>query len=236
MPHSSRQIKAVLLDIDGTLIDSNGAHASGWVDAFADDGRDIPHEEIRRLIGMGGERILKHYGIEPESERGERLRDLAGRYFKERYMPSIPAFPEVRELLERMKADGLKLVVATSAGSDLLEGLLERAGVTDLIDEATSASDVKHSKPAPDIVLAALEKSGRDADEVLMLGDTPYDVEASQRAGVPIVAVLCGGWDAESLEGADAIYEDPADLLARYDSSPFVQGTAPQGGGTVFVV
>ena len=236
MPKSERQIKAVLLDIDGTLIDSNGAHASGWVDAFADEGRDVPHDEIRRMIGMGGERILRRYGIEPESEHGERLRSEAVRYFRERYLPHIPAFPNVRELLERMRADGLKLVVATSAGEDLLDGLLERAGVSDLIDAATSASEVENSKPAPDIVLAALKQSGQGADEVIMLGDTPYDVQASQAAGVPIVAVLCGGWDAESLQGADAIYESPADILATYDTSPFVQGTAPQGGGTVFIV
>jgi HAD superfamily hydrolase (TIGR01549 family) len=224
MQRNGRTVRAVLLDIDGTLIDSNGSHAAGWVDAFADAGREVPHGEVRAMIGMGGERILDYYGIEPESDEGKRLRSEAVRYFKERYLPRIQAFPGVRPLLERMRADGLQLVVATSAGGDLLEGLLERAGVGDLIDAATTASEVEESKPAPDIVHAAMKKCTCGPDEVVMLGDTPYDVEAARRAGVPVVAVLCGGWDSESLKGADAIYESPEDLLARYEESMFAAG------------
>ena len=226
MPPFPQNPCAVLLDIDGTLIDSNGAHARGWVDAFADTGRTVPYEEVRAMIGMGGERILRRYEIDPASDEGERLREEATRYFKDEYMPQIEPFPQVRDLLERMRQNGLRLVVATSAGGDLLEGLLRIAGVEDLIDAATTASDVRDSKPAPDIVHAALDKSGCKANEVIMLGDTPYDVEAARSAHVPIVAVTCGGWDAEALRDADAVYEDPSDLLARYDDSPFAGVTS----------
>lgn len=218
---NATRLCAVLLDIDGTLIDSNGAHARGWVDAFAEVGRQVPFDELRSQIGMGGERILRRYGYDPESDEGEALRSRAAVIFKQTYLQTIEPFEGVRALLGRMRADGMRLIVATSAGGDLLEGLLEIAGVGDLIDAATSASDVSDSKPAPDIVLAALGKSGCSKDHVMMLGDTPYDVEACRRADVPLVALTCGGWDASELQGAQAIYRDPSDLLAQYETSPF---------------
>jgi phosphoglycolate phosphatase-like HAD superfamily hydrolase len=110
-------------------------------------------------------------------------------------------------------------VVATSADGADLKGLLEQAGVRDLIEESTSSGDVEASKPDPDIVVAALEKSGAAAHEVVMLGDTPYDVEAASRAGVRIIGVRCGGWNDRELRGAVAVYDDPEDLLAHYGES-----------------
>jgi phosphoglycolate phosphatase-like HAD superfamily hydrolase len=120
-----------------------------------------------------------------------------------------------------MLAQGLELIVATSAKSDELRALLERAGVSDLIQLASSADDAEHSKPDPDIVLAALRLNGSQAAHSVMIGDTPYDVEAAARARVPCIALRCGGWwDDDAFSQATAIYDHPADLLANFDESP----------------
>jgi phosphoglycolate phosphatase-like HAD superfamily hydrolase len=214
-----------VLDVDGTLIDSNDAHARAWVETAAEIGHEVAFEEVRRLIGMGGDRVLPALtGLDEESPEGERVSERRGTLFRERYLAGLSPFPRVRELLERLRDDGYRLVVASSAGEDDLTKLLERAGVADLIEERTSSSDADHSKPAPDIVEAALRSAGVGADGAIMLGDTPYDVEASLRAGVPIVAVRSGGWDDRALRGAVAVYEDAAELLRRYDASPFARG------------
>lgn len=219
-------LKAVILDIDGTLIDSNDAHTQAFVDAAAELGLDgAGFDEIRKMIGMGGDKLIpRAFGFEEESPDGERLSEAKGRIFEERYLPEIRPTPGARELLERLRAEGYTLVVATSAGGDVLDGLLRAAGVRDLIEDATSASDVEDSKPEPDAVKAALRKAGARPDEAVMLGDTPYDVEAATRAGVVILAVRTGGWDDAALDGAAGIYDHPADLLARYAESPLARG------------
>lgn len=217
--------KAVILDIDGTLIDSNDAHARAWADVGKEFGYEIPFEKARRLIGMGGDKVLPELtGVEEDDSEGERITERRGEIFRSRYLAELQAFPGTRELLQRMKEDGLKLVVATSASADDLEGLLEASGAADLIEETTSSGDAENSKPDPDIVEAALEETGYPAEQVVMIGDTPYDVEAATRAGVGIIAVRCGGWGDEELRGALAVYEDPADLLEHYDESPLGRG------------
>jgi phosphoglycolate phosphatase-like HAD superfamily hydrolase len=130
------------------------------------------------------------------------------------------ALPQARSLVERMHADGHKLVVASSAQAAEIEPLLQRAQVADLLTERISATDAQRSKPAPDTVYAALERLGLPADAVVMIGDTPYDIAAASQAGVATIALRCGGWDDVALAGALAIYDDPADLLANYDTSP----------------
>jgi phosphoglycolate phosphatase-like HAD superfamily hydrolase len=126
-----------------------------------------------------------------------------------------------------MRDEGLKLVVASSAKEDELTPLLEKAGTADLIEKKTSSDDAENSKPDPDIVKAALDRSGLAPDEVVMLGDTPYDIEAASRAGVRAVALRSGGWKDRDLSGAIAAYDDPADLLAHYDSSPLKRNVSP---------
>ena len=219
------RINAVLLDVDGTLIYSNDAHAQSYVDAGRELGVEMDFEEVRRRIGMGGDKLLPEVsGIEEESELGEKISGRKKEIFKERYLPQLKPTPGARELLERLRADGKRLVVATSAKKDEMKDILEQAGVADLIDAATSSSDAEESKPEPDIVEAALEQAGFPAEQVVMLGDTPYDVTAATRAGVAIVAVRTGGWGDEELEGALAVYEHPSDLLAHYEESPLAGG------------
>ena len=220
-------VRAAILDIDGTLIDSNDAHAQAWVDVGKEMGFDIEFGHVRRLIGMGGDKVLPEItGLEDESDEAEKVKKRRGEIFQERYLPTLQPFPQARELLERFQADGMALVVATSASKDDMAKLLEKAGIKDLIEEKTSQSDVEASKPDPDVIEAAVEKAGCKPSEAVMLGDTPYDVEAARRAGVPCVALRCGGWGDEELKDAVAIYDDPADLLANYAGSPFGNGTA----------
>jgi HAD superfamily hydrolase (TIGR01509 family) len=173
---------------------------------------------------MGGDKLLPHVaGIDAASPEGERLAERRGEIFLSRYLPHLQPFPRVRELLERLARDGFRLVVATSARERELAPLLERAGVADLIARATSSDDAERSKPDPDIVAAALRRSKAPASAAVMIGDTPYDVEAATRAGVQIVAVECGGWRRQELAGALDVYSSPADILERYEYSVFAE-------------
>ena len=210
--------RGIIFDVDGTLIDSNDAHASAWVDAGAALGYDIAYDRVRALIGMGGDRVTPLVaGVEEDSDEGQELAEKRGEIFRRRYLPRLKAFPRVRELLQRLTDDGFTLVVASSASEDDLGALLERAGVADLIRDSTSSDDAEESKPEPDIVDAAVGRAGLPRERLIMVGDTPYDVEAARRARVPIVAVRCGGWGDGDLEGARTVVADPAELLARYE-------------------
>jgi HAD superfamily hydrolase (TIGR01509 family) len=215
-------IRAVLLDIDGTLVDSNDAHARAWVDALAQFGYPVAYDRIRALIGTGGDKLLvQAVGIEKDTPLGKQIDELRGKCFKRDHLPRLKCFPKVRDLLERMRGDGLRLVVATSAKEDEMNPLLDICGVRELIHARTSSDDAEQSKPDPDIIHAALSRADAPPEATLMLGDTPYDVQAARAAGVATVALRSGGWGDGALEGAIAIYNDAADLLARYDESPF---------------
>jgi HAD superfamily hydrolase (TIGR01509 family) len=220
----AHRTKGIILDIDGTLIDSNDAHARSWVETLEEFGIEADVDDARRMIGMGGDKLLPELaGVEVDSELGKRIVERRTELFKERYLPELRPFPKTRELVEHMRDRGLKVSVATSAKREELDPFLEVAGVRDLIESATSSSDAEESKPDPDIVEAALGRLDLPASAVVMLGDTPYDVEAATRAGVAIVAVRCGGWGDEDLAGAVAVYDDPADLLAHFDESPLAR-------------
>ena len=224
-------IEAVLLDIDGTLLDSNDAHAQAWSDALKEAGLEIGSEVVRPLIGMGADKLLPQLaGIDPKSDRGKPLVERRKEIFAKEYLPSVRRFPKARELLERMRDDGLRLVVATSASEDELHGLLEALGAEWLVDDRTTSSDAKRSKPDPDIVRVALEKAGVGPDRCVMLGDTQYDVEAASRSGVKVIAVRCGGSGDDLLRGAAEIYDDPAEILARYDETLIGRGVSAVKG------
>lgn len=218
-------LQAVILDIDGTLILSNDAHAQAWVEAFQEFGYEIKFEQVRPMIGMGGDRIIPKLvpGLSKEEGEGKKIADYRTEIFLSKYASTIYAANGSRELLLKMHNQGLKLVVATSAKSEELSTLLKIAEVDDLVEEATSSSDADSSKPAPDIVEAALNKSKMQPDQVVMLGDTPYDIQSANAVGVDVVAFRCGGFDDSELIKAIAIYNDPADLLAQYDHSPITK-------------
>jgi len=213
-------LKGVIFDIDGTLVDSNDAHAQSWVDTFAEAGYDVPFDVVRPLIGMGADKLLpKTIGIKHETAEAKKLIKRRSEIFREQYLPRLRPFNGSRELVLRVRSDGLKAIVATSAKDEELKGLLKAAQVEDLMQERATASDAKRSKPDPDIVEAAIDESDTEPETLVMIGDTPYDIEAATKARVRAIAFRSGGWADEALKGAVEIYDGPADLLAHYDSS-----------------
>ncbi|NML16453.1 HAD family hydrolase [Azohydromonas caseinilytica] len=223
--------EAVLLDIDGTLLDSNDAHAQSWVDVFQRHGLPPTFEQVRALIGKGGDKVLAELvQIDHESPQGKQLSDERRDVFLNRYLPDVKPTPGARALVQRLRDEEIKVVIATSAKGAELQALLRRAGVEDLIEEATTSDDADHSKPDPDIVQAALERAGVQPVEAIMIGDTPYDIEAAAKAGVDTLALRCGGWwDDAALGRAEAIYDSPADLLRRWEESPIAKRRIPGG-------
>jgi HAD superfamily hydrolase (TIGR01509 family) len=210
--------RGLILDIDGTLVDSNDAHAAAYVQAFAEMGAATDFTTVRRLIGMGGEKLVPTVrpGWTSASGLGAAVDRRKKEIFARTHLPRLRAFPGARRMVQRARDDGFRVAVASSAESELLAHLLRIADVDDLIEKRTGSSDVDHSKPDPDVVHAALHRLHMPAANAVMVGDTPYDIEAAKRAGVASIAVLCGGWDRDSLRGARAVCEGPADLAARW--------------------
>jgi HAD superfamily hydrolase (TIGR01509 family) len=166
---------------------------------------------------MGGDKIIPDVtGFDPESAEAKALAKRRGEIFNQKYLPHLKAFPGVRALFERMRNDGLELSIATSAKPEELEKLLRIANVADLVSETASKKKGERSKPDPDIVETAVQQSDFDVAQLVMVGDTPYDVEASGRAGVRSIAFRCGGWPDDRLRGATQIYDGARDMLARY--------------------
>jgi HAD superfamily hydrolase (TIGR01549 family) len=210
----------VIFDVDGTLVDSNDAHARAWVDAFAEHGITVAYDQVRRAIGMGGDKLMPLVsGLEEDSAAGKPIVKRRKDIFKSVWLPRLHAFENTRELVQRLVGDGFNLAIASSASDEELHPLLEVARVADLIPTRTSSDDADRSKPDPDIVKAALKRTGCPPERTVMVGDTPYDVEAALRAGIQIITLTCGGWNRQDLGGAVEIYDDPADLLRSYDRS-----------------
>lgn len=215
-------LRGVLLDVDGTLVDSNDLHARAWVDALAEVGIDVPFDAVRRAIGMGGDKLLPQVAhIEKDSPQGTQASKRRGEIFKAKYLDQVQAFPQTQTLLQRMKDAGLTLVVASSSEKDEVDALLQIAGATALVSAMSTSQDAGSSKPAPEPIEVALKKANLQPDQVLMLGDTPYDIEAASKAEVRTIALRSGGWSDTDLQDALAIYADPADLLAQFMQSPF---------------
>lgn len=219
-------IRAVIFDVDGTLVDSVDLHAQAWKDTFKQFGKDVPYEQVRNQIGKGGDQLMPVFFSQQElSEIGEELEKFRGDIFKREYLPRVKGFPQVRELFERILADGKKIALASSAKSDELATYKRVAQIEDLVQAETSADDADKSKPHPDIFQAALTELGEiPVNEVLVVGDTPYDAEAAGKIRLRTIGVLSGGFPETKLlaAGCMTIFEDAADLLARYEESPIV--------------
>ena len=220
--------KAIIFDVDGTLVDSVDLHARAWQDAFAEFGHQIALGELRGQIGKGGDQLMPVFlSADALDEQGQALEKRRGEILKQRYLGRIAAFPEVRALFERIRADGTKIVLASSAKSDELATYKKLADIADLVDAETSSEDAEKSKPHPDIFEAAIATiPGLAAADAIVVGDTPYDAEAAAKAGIRSVGVLCGGFPEAGLReaGCIAIYADPAQLLAQYADSPLAPG------------
>ncbi len=220
-------IKAVIFDVDGTLVDSVDLHARAWQEAFAHFGKQFDFERVRSQIGKGGDQLMPVFLSKEElDEFGEELEEYRGELFKREYLPRVKAFPAVRELFQRVKHEGLQIALASSAKADELKTYKKIARIEDLVEEETSSDDAEKSKPHPDIFEAALERLGDTRpSEAVVVGDTPYDAEAAGKAGLRTVGLLSGGFPEEDLRAAGCarIYRDAADLLANYDTSPLAK-------------
>jgi HAD superfamily hydrolase (TIGR01509 family) len=218
---ATSDLRAVLFDVDGTLVDSNDAHSEAWVRAFAEHDVHVDAKVVRRSIGMGGDKLMPQAsGIDEGSVLGERIAARRRAIFTEELLPRLQPFPGAGALVAAVRARGVTTVAASSATREELTRLLEIAGVREAMDGQTSSDDAERSKPDPDIVTAALAVARSEPRQAVMIGDTPYDVEAGTRAGVAVIAFRSGGWSDDELEGALAIYDGPADLLQHLDDSP----------------
>lgn len=221
LPSTGRQIIAdvstVLFDVDGTLIDSNAAHADTWTQALREHGIPCDVADIRPLVGMGSDKLLPRIAhLEEDSEEGRSIGQRKKALFAER-LPHLSATPGARPLIAYLRQLNKALVVATSAGEEEMAALLRQAGVIDLMPLRISKDDAAESKPDPDIVQAALDRVHASATRSIMIGDTPFDIEAAHRAGVAAIALRCGGyWSDADLQGALVILDDPAALLAYW--------------------
>jgi len=215
----SHMSKLFIFDVDGTLVDSNDFHALAWEKAFLQRGKTIPIQRIRREIGKGADQLLPVFLTKKEiAEFGEDLDELQGDIFMRDYFSQVRPFPKVRELFKAIHdADG-KIALASSSDKKHLEQYETIAQLEGLIDECASGDDAKRTKPAPDIFQIAMQRLGNPPkDSVILVGDTPHDALAAQKAGLQIVGVRCGGFPEADLKssGCFAVYEDPADILAN---------------------
>jgi HAD superfamily hydrolase (TIGR01509 family) len=215
-------IKALLCDIDGTLVQSNWLHAEAWQVALGAIGVHLPLEELRRQIGKGGDQLVPTFvpwWKQPHVQHP--LEEFRKFVFQSEYLSQVKPIPRVREFLLRLKEAGIRLSLASSASTEDLATYKKIASIEDLIEEESSKDDAKQSKPHPDIFEATLRRLGLKANEVLALGDTPYDAEAAGKAGVWTIGVMTGGWTREELLNAGCIevYEDVGELLDRFEES-----------------
>lgn len=222
-------LKAVIFDVDGTLVDSNEYHTEAWQRAFEHFGINVEPDAIRKQIGKGGDQLMPVFLSEQQVAKfGAALGKFRDELYMREYMPRVQAFPRVRDLFERICEQGLKIALATSAKDKELEANKKIAKIDDLVEHETKKDDVESSKPAPDVFAAALEKLKVDADEAIAVGDTPYDAEAGNRIHLRTIGFTCGGWPEQDLRKAGCIevYRDAADLLANFAKSSLDEGRA----------
>ncbi len=215
--------RAVLFDIDGTLVDSVDLHARAWVEAFERFGKKVAYDAVRSQIGKGGDQLLPEFLSDDEMERfGDDLAEYRTGLYQREYLPLVKPFPAAKDLLARLKQGGTVVGLASSCKRTELGYYLRMVGGASLVDAATTADDADRSKPFPDVFEACLDHLGFDAGDAVAVGDSPSDAEAARRAGLVTVGVLSGGFPERALEsaGCTAIYRDVAELLERLPTSP----------------
>jgi HAD superfamily hydrolase (TIGR01549 family) len=217
-------VECVIFDVDGTLVDSVDEHAEAWRRAFLEFGRDVPFAHVRSQIGKGADQLIPVFFNEEEIGRfGKELEEYRTQLFAKDFLPKIRAFPKVRELFQRLRKEGRRTALASSAKEEELKHYVKICRIEGLFEEATSKDEVDKSKPHPDIFAAAMKRLGNpDVSATVVVGDTPYDALAAGKLSLPTVGMLCGGFPADDLRaaGCRVLMKDPAELLARFEAAP----------------
>jgi len=211
-----KRTNGLIFDIDGTLVDSNDLHAEAWQEAFREFGVEFPYQEIRAQMGKGADLLVPDMLNAKQSRKfGKELQGLRAKLFRRKYLPRVLPFPGVRATLEKLKSAHIKLALASSSDPEEVKYYVQLLEIGDLIEGSTSKGDAEYSKPSPEIFQAALKKIGTDEALTATVGDTPYDIMASHRAALPVIAVLCGGFAAETLAKAEFLLDDIQQIPGR---------------------
>lgn len=217
------QVKAILFDIDGTLVDSNDLHVLAWREAFENIGMNFSGPKIHAQIGKGADMLIPALVPDLDAATCQELGKLQGGIFRRKYRASVKPFRHAFELLAHSSECQQQVVLASSASQDDLSHYMDELKIRELVAATTSGGEVENTKPSPDIFSTALAKlKDVTTEEVMVVGDSPYDVEAARKIGISTVALRSGGFADELLRnaGAIAIYDDVAALLSDYANSP----------------
>ena len=216
-----RPRRAVILGLEGVLVDTREASALAWLVALHDGGHDVSIDLLRQLSGFTAAELLRIVAdLKADSPEGREIARQQDRIFRTWYLPRILPFVGARRLLQRMKADGLRVIALSSGSADSAPDLVRASGVADLLDDVVSADDEPRDAAMAEIITSIIATCGGTRAGIVMIGDSPYDVATGERTGIDVVALRCGGWSDESLQGAIAVYEDHIHLLSQFQSSP----------------
>jgi HAD superfamily hydrolase (TIGR01509 family) len=213
--------RAVLMDIDGTLLDSADAQAHTWLRLLQDFGYPVKYGQVRARIGMGQDRLLRELcGVSEQSPRAKRMLAIRELLLRSHYLPSVEVLPHVREFLQRLQHEGRAVLIATSASRSETMALLGHAQLLTDFDHVVCKEDAPQTKPAADIVRVALDRCGVRAENAVFIASSPYDLASAHAARVSSIAVRTGRWPDSALLDASDIYDDLGQILERFETSP----------------
>ena len=216
-----RRRRAVILGLEGALVDSREAATLSWLVALHDGGHDVSIDLLRHLSGVSASELLRIVaGLTPESTEGRDIVRQQDRIFRTWYLPRILPFVGARRLLQRMKSDGLRVIALSGGSADAAPELVRASGVADLLDDVVAADGEPRDAVLNEVITSAITLCNCKRDGVVLVGDSPYDVSSGERAGIDVIALRCGGWTDASLQGALAVYEDHVHLLSQFQTSP----------------
>ena len=216
-----RRRRAVILGLEGALVDTREASTLSWLVALHDGGHDVSIDLLRHLSGVSSGELLRIVaGISADSTDGRDILRQQDRIFRTWYLPRILPFVGARRLLQRMKSDGLRVIALSGGSADAAPELVRASGVADLLDDVVAADGEPRDAVLNEVITSVITLCGCKRDGVVLVGDSPYDVSAGERAGIDVIALRCGGWTDASLQGALAVYEDHVHLLSQFQTSP----------------
>ena len=216
-----RRRRAVIMGLEGALVETREASTLSWLVALHDGGHDVSIDLLRHLSGISSAELLRIVaGIAADSAEGRDILRQQDRIFRTWYLPRILPFVGARRLLQRMKSDGLRIIALSAGSADAAPELVRATGVADLLDDVVAADGESRDAVLNDVITSVVAFCGCKRDGVVLVGDSPYDVSAGERAGIDVIALRCGGWTDASLQGALAVYEDHVHLLSQFQTSP----------------